>query len=359
MWWSYPLFLYVCLTLLLPVSYAIYITTAITFAFTVFRKYHHPNRILSRATLGMNAIFLSSCLLCLFTFPRGYEVFKYLLVDHLLLIFVFLFKPNPNYQEEDESLKKELTVTFLRYYRDSQHFLSLIKVSFIVLLIISYIYLLGFKYDHTPDLHAIFLVYLRAGVVCAIGLIMVIRFGLIEKRLEAEVWLPIINEQAKVIGKIAQTVSVQLKEKYLHPRVRVLVFQKGMVFMRKINKNEALSGVCFDTPVAQDLYFKQGFEECVSALQNKNGMEQMPKAKYLSRYLYEDKGVRRMMFLYTLYVPDDVSMHALKQDGGKFWSEKEIELNLGKGVFSKYFEEEYALLKSTVFPVMKIMSKDV
>ncbi len=358
MFWGYPLFLYVCLSMLLPIEYALYITAACTLVVTGLSKYYYSKSSISRASLGMNAVFISGCILSFLSFPRGYEAFRYLIVDHLLLLFVYLYNKHHSNLVSDLKQDERLNVSFRRYYRDSQLFFVLIRIFFAAQLLVAYIYLFGFKYDHTPDRHAIFLVYLRAVSVWTIAFIMLIRHAIIEKQLSAEVWLPIMNEQAIVIGKVAQSVSAQFKQKYLHPRVRVLVFQNEMIFMCKKSELEALPGVQFDTPVVQDMRFNQDFDECVIDLQQKNGMEKMPFPRFATRYLYKDKDMRRLMYLYTLQLPKEVSLADLQKGGGKLWSEKEIELNLGKGVFSKFFEEEFALLQATVFPIMKLMKKN-
>ena len=41
-------------------------------------------------------------------------------------------------------------------------------------------------------------------------------------------------------------------------------------------------------------------------------------------------------------------MDQIKQPNGKLWTSKQIEENLGSGVFSEYFEQEFAYLQNTV-----------
>ena len=52
--------------------------------------------------------------------------------------------------------------------------------------------------------------------------------------------------------------------------------------------------------------------------------------------------------MYVMCVRSEKVMDQIKQPNGKLWTSKQIEENLGSGVFSEYFEQEFAYLQNTV-----------
>ena len=49
-----------------------------------------------------------------------------------------------------------------------------------------------------------------------------------------------------------------------------------------------------------------------------------------------------------LIIRSEKMMNIVKREGGKLWTGKQIEENMGKGLFSEYFEQEFNYLQNTV-----------
>jgi len=58
--------------------------------------------------------------------------------------------------------------------------------------------------------------------------------------------------------------------------------------------------------------------------------------------------VKHLVNLYVMCVRSEEVMDQIKQPNGKLWTSKQIEENLSSGVFSEYFEQEFAYLQNTV-----------
>ena len=58
--------------------------------------------------------------------------------------------------------------------------------------------------------------------------------------------------------------------------------------------------------------------------------------------------MKHLVHLYTIRLANERQLAELAQERGKLWTVKQIEENLGKSVFSSYFEKEFAYLQNTV-----------
>lgn len=298
------------------------------------------------------------CLVALISLPPDLHFYVRLLPDFLMLGIVvwilvcrkmfirYMFRIQKCYLSF--SIKSNLYEYFF--------FLRILKNVLIIFLLIALVYYIFLKRQHTPELHTFILGKLRAGMLSLLMLFSWFRLYLLNRRFRNEEWLPIIDENAQVIGRIARTVSYQFKERYLHPQVRILIFYKGMIYLKPRDVNRIIDTRRQDTPLGKDLRFLQDFPSGVNELMKAAGFPLGVHPKFFSRYLYDGAKYRRMIFLYTLRVKDESCFAHKMFQKGKLWTEQEIQNNIGKGVFSDIFEEEFELLKTTVFPIMKMMN---
>ena len=61
-------------------------------------------------------------------------------------------------------------------------------------------------------------------------------------------WVPVLNDNGKVIGCIARSVSRSLPKKYYHPIVRIAVVYNGMLYLVRRSKDEFVSPDTMDYP---------------------------------------------------------------------------------------------------------------
>ena len=76
----------------------------------------------------------------------------------------------------------------------------------------------------------------------------------------------------------------------------------------------------------------------------------LPKVtpRLLVRYTFENEQVKQQVSLFVVYLREETQLESCKTEAGKLWSVRQIEENLGTGIFSEYFEKEYSYLKNTV-----------
>ena len=193
-------------------------------------------------------------------------------------------------------------------------------------------------------------VYRELGIV--IGLLVIvyeyIRLAMMRGSLQKEMWLPVLNDKGKVIGCIARSVSRALPKKYCHPVVRVAVIYEGMLYLIKRKKNEYTSPDMLDYPFRRYVLYRHSIEdtvtEAIGALKNEKDIA----PRFLIRYLFENDKVKHSVSLYVICIRNEEQLNLIKEDGGKLWTPKQIEQNIGTGLFSELFEKEFPYLQNTI-----------
>lgn len=192
--------------------------------------------------------------------------------------------------------------------------------------------------------------YRELGILIGMGLILYeqIRISIMRGSLRKEMWLPVLSDGGKVVGCIARSVSRTLPKKYYHPVVRVAVIHDGMLYLVKRKKDAFVSPEAIDYPFYKYVLFKHSIEstvsETVSSLNEKNDVA----PRFLIRYTFENEKVKHLVSLYVVCVQSEEQMARIKSENGKLWTSKQIEANLGTGVFSEYFEQEFSYLQNTI-----------
>lgn len=175
-----------------------------------------------------------------------------------------------------------------------------------------------------------------------------IRLSLMQGSLKKEMWIPVLDNKENVVGCIARSVSRAVKKKYFHPIVRVALLHKGMLYLEKRTKDDYVSPDMLDYPFEQYVLFRHSLEEAVTNSLGKRGSTTNSPPRYLIKYIYEDNKVKHLVSLYILNIRSEEQMEQYKRKSGKLWTTKQIEENIGKGVFSGYFEMEFPYLQNTV-----------
>lgn len=168
-------------------------------------------------------------------------------------------------------------------------------------------------------------------------------------QLRKEEWLPIVSESGEVTGRIAKSVSLQVKGKFLHPVVRVALIHDGHIYLQKREENDIIAPGTYDYPFEKYMLFNNDIntaaKNCISNLIGEHDF----KLNYLLKYVYEHENSKRLIFLFFIRPQTPEQLQSFEQLNGKFWSTKQIEENfVDEGFFCECFELEYEYLKNTV-----------
>ncbi|NLU39624.1 MAG: NUDIX domain-containing protein [Bacteroidales bacterium] len=158
---------------------------------------------------------------------------------------------------------------------------------------------------------------------------------------EDEEWLPVIDDEGKVIGKVLRS-ECHSGSKILHPVVHLHVMNpRKLLYLQKRPETKLIQPGKWDTAVGGHIAFG---EDVKTALQREAYEEIGLKdfsAKPIGNYLFESDIEREMVYSFVSYDYKSINLHSDEVTEGKFWSQKQIEQNLGKGVFTPNFELEY------------------
>ena len=175
-----------------------------------------------------------------------------------------------------------------------------------------------------------------------------LRFRMLDRRLKDEEWLPVVSEQGDVQGKVAKSVSQNLKNKFLHPLVRVALIHDGKLYLKERDNSRLLDPGKLDYPFEKYMQYNHNLEEAIRNMIKKEvGAQELP-VRFLLKYVFENENTKRLIFLYVSLIPTEDDFNALNLKGGKLWTTNQIEDNIGSSVFSECFELEFEYLKNTV-----------
>jgi isopentenyldiphosphate isomerase/intracellular septation protein A len=167
-------------------------------------------------------------------------------------------------------------------------------------------------------------------------------------KINKEEWLPLLNSKGEVIGKAPRSVCHSGKD-FLHPVVHLHVINsKGEIFLQKRPMNKIQPGK-WDTAVGGHIVFGEDVEtglkrEALEELGIKNFNKQLA-----ANYIWESDIEREFIFCFITHFDGAISINHEELTDGKFWTQAEITSNIGKGVFTPNFEEEYR----RIFPLKK------
>lgn len=200
------------------------------------------------------------------------------------------------------------------------------------------------------DVHVEHFIYRHLGLILGIAVIGYeqIRIFLMQGSLKKEMWLPVLDDHGKVIGCMARSVSRTTSKKYYHPVVRIAVIYNGMLYLVKRNKKDYISPDTLDYPFQRYVIYRHTIDTTVKEVLGALTEEKHSEPRFMIRYTYENDKVKHQVSLFVLCLRTEEQFNKYRHFGGKLWTGKQIDENLGKGVYSGYFEEEYPYLKNTI-----------
>lgn len=200
---------------------------------------------------------------------------------------------------------------------------------------------------HSPDriLFTVIPLCIIVGVI--IGQLLNVRR--LSKKLRKEEWLPIVTEKGEVTGRIAKSVSLTMKNRFLHPIVRVVLISNGKVFLQERPETDILSPRKLDYPFEKYMLFSHEINLAArnSIRQMMDDNEDLP-IRFLLKYVFENEDTKRLIFLFIAEVPEEDMIRRSAKMTGKFWSVKQIEEGFIDEIFSECFELEFEYLKNMV-----------
>jgi isopentenyldiphosphate isomerase/intracellular septation protein A len=162
---------------------------------------------------------------------------------------------------------------------------------------------------------------------------------------ENEEWLPVVEEDGKIIGKAPRSLCHKV-EKILHPVVHLHVLNSnGHIFLQKRPLNKLVQPGKWDTAVGGHISFGEDLQTALRReAYEEIGLENF-SANPLGSYRWDTDIESELVYYFISYDFKKIRLHSDEVEEGKFWSPSQIEKQLGHDIFTPNFEFEYGLLK--------------
>ena len=139
-----------------------------------------------------------------------------------------------------------------------------------------------------------------------VGVYQVLKISNLVARLRKEEWIPIVTEKGEVTGKIAKNVSINMKNKFLHPVVRVALISNSKVYLQERPLNDILNPGKLDYPFEKYMLFNHEINLAArNSIRKMVGDEIDFSIKFLLKYVFENEDTRRLIFLFTANIDDE------------------------------------------------------
>ena len=155
-----------------------------------------------------------------------------------------------------------------------------------------------------------------------------------------EEMLPIVDEEGRIIDAATRG-ECHSGSKLLHPVVHLHVFNsRGELYLQKRPLWKDIQPGKWDTAVGGHVDLGENVEQAMRR-EVKEELGIAPDGiQRLTQYVFESDRERELIFVHKVVYDGQISPSD-ELDGGRFWTAEEISDNLGKGVFTPNFENEY------------------
>lgn len=156
----------------------------------------------------------------------------------------------------------------------------------------------------------------------------------------SEEMFPIVDESGMIVGAATRG-ECHGGSKLLHPVVHLHVFNtKGDLYLQRRPEWKDIQPGKWDTAVGGHV----DLGENVDITLKREAAEELNfedfDAQFIKSYVFESARERELVNAFKT-VTDVIPKPSEELDGGRFWSREEILQNMGKGVFTPNFEQEY------------------
>jgi isopentenyldiphosphate isomerase len=155
-------------------------------------------------------------------------------------------------------------------------------------------------------------------------------------------WFPLVDEDGNTIGKELRSICHDGKSMLLHPVVHLHLFNtRGELYLQKRSMNKDIQPGKWDTSVGGHV---DPGETPLEALFRESGEELGLKnftPEFLGKYIWQSSVERELVNSYSTVSDQIPDINPEEIEAGKYWSLKEIEINLGKEIFTPNFEHEF------------------
>ncbi len=189
------------------------------------------------------------------------------------------------------------------------------------------------------------------GMFVVFGFFMAIEWWskkLANRRYKNEDWVPLVDEEGNVTGQAPRSVVHNGNSKLLHPVVHLHVYSGKNIYLQKRPLTKKIQPGRWDTAVGGHVDPGENIEQALA----RETFEEIGirgfKASLLKKYVWECDVERELVFSFITNYSGDFKINKEEVADAKFWSLKDIEAGIDKGIFTPNFLHEFRWVKEII-----------
>lgn len=152
---------------------------------------------------------------------------------------------------------------------------------------------------------------------------------------------PIVDENGNILGQVTRG-HAHDGSKILHPVVHLHVFNsRGELYLQHRPAWKDIQPDKWDTAVGGHIDLGESVGDALKReVREELGITEFTPES-LGHYVFESNREKELVYVHRCIYDGPISPSKNELSGGRFWSPEEIRSNIGKGIFTPNFENEY------------------
>lgn len=152
---------------------------------------------------------------------------------------------------------------------------------------------------------------------------------------------PVVDADGNILGSVTRG-HAHDGSKILHPVVHLHVFNsKGDLYLQHRPAWKDIQPDKWDTAVGGHVDLGENIEQALHReVSEELGITDFTPVS-MGHYVFESKREKELVFVHRCVYDGEIKPSKDELNGGRFWTPQEIKDNIGKGVFTPNFENEY------------------
>lgn len=152
---------------------------------------------------------------------------------------------------------------------------------------------------------------------------------------------PAVDEDGNITGCVTRE-KAHSGSKILHPVVHLHVFNSaGEIYLQKRPEWKDIQPGKWDTATGGHVNIGENIEKALRReVKEELGIDEFLYTS-LGRYIFESEIEKELVYVHKSIYDKPIFPDSEELETGKFWNKDDIRENLGKGIFTPNFENEY------------------